>query len=1018
MKNPSTSQDDIFTKPDPNKVTGLKQGNYSKLNDQGFVPEETEIYNNDIIVGKISPIQPTGNNNKVYKDNSEQFKSNVDGVIDRVHTGIYDAEGYEMYNVRVRMERKPIMGDKFCLTNLVDVLTINGWFNITEITKDHLVAVLDANKKSIIYEHPLEVYTFDYDSKIDGLMYQLKSKLVDLTVTPNHRMWIKENDEYNFKLAKDCYKKDVTYNISMDSNLEEYTINETDMEEWIDYKGTVHCLTVSTGIFMVRENGKSVWTGNSNRHSQKGTVGIILPQKDMPFTEEGMIPDVIMNPHCFSGETLISLPNGMARRIDSFSDQGLEKLLSFDDNGIVSSHSLGMESKGLKDTIKLTFIDGREIICTPDHKFRIYENNKYIWKEAQDLTFDDKLLMGPRGTEDINYDDEKDWSLDLGDIVLTMQDDCRNKSLAFGRLLGYILTDGTICNSNNGYVSRLSVGTLVDADIVLDDIQLLTGKRPKTSESISKTNNCHVYYISLPNSFARVISKLDNITIGRRTTQEASFPDFIFTSPKSVIREFLGGLMGGDGWMPHYSSSKKTTFTTVKFSQSICEEYQESLNNKMNQIVELMKRLDVDSEVVRIRDHEQHCQSYIDRPRISIELAVKSNEAFRKNIGFRYCIDKTLRLEATCAYENFCDQVKIQHDNMIKRVNEIIDSTTRSRVDNIKGGSIIDKALETARKELYKDTKVLNDYYSLLTSNLISNRRKKDRSSDCKVFKYNHMMTAKEFLEEYGCNEWFNKENYIVKRKDDVIPSYYSGIMKKEVHEPKEVFDVGVMVKHTFFANGSAAHNCQPSRMTIGQLVECLSSKEAAISGHFVDGTPFSDYDVRDVSAVLKKLGYSPHGTEVMYNGMTGKKIEAEIFIGPTYQIRLKHMVLDKVHGRARGPRQALTRQPLEGRSRDGGLKIGEMEKDSIVAHGMGQFLKERMMETSDITKIYVCDDCGLFASKVIDKEYYSCKSCHNSTRISAVVIPYACKLLFQELMSVNILPRIRTEKSIYNNDV
>jgi DNA-directed RNA polymerase beta subunit len=94
-----------------------------------------------------------------------------------------------------------------------------------------------------------------------------------------------------------------------------------------------------------------------------------------------------------------------------------------------------------------------------------------------------------------------------------------------------------------------------------------------------------------------------------------------------------------------------------------------------------------------------------------------------------------------------------------------------------------------------------------------------------------------------------------------------------------------------------------------------------------------------------------------------------------------------------------------------------EMEKDAIVAHGMGQFLKERMMETSDITKIYVCDDCGLFASKVIDKDYYFCKQCHNSTRISAVVIPFACKLLFQELMAVNILPRIRTEKTIYNHD-
>jgi DNA-directed RNA polymerase II subunit RPB2 len=113
MKNPSTSQDDIFTKPDRNKVTGMKQGNYDKLNERGFAPEETKIQDGDIIIGKISPIQPTGNNNKIYKDASQVFKSNVDGVIDRVHSGIYNSDGYEMYNVRVRMERKPMLGDKF-----------------------------------------------------------------------------------------------------------------------------------------------------------------------------------------------------------------------------------------------------------------------------------------------------------------------------------------------------------------------------------------------------------------------------------------------------------------------------------------------------------------------------------------------------------------------------------------------------------------------------------------------------------------------------------------------------------------------------------------------------------------------------------------------------------------------------------------------------------------------------------------------------------------------------------------
>ena len=115
-------------------------------------------------------------------------------------------------------------------------------------------------------------------------------------------------------------------------------------------------------------------------------------------------------------------------------------------------------------------------------------------------------------------------------------------------------------------------------------------------------------------------------------------------------------------------------------------------------------------------------------------------------------------------------------------------------------------------------------------------------------------------------------------------------------------------------------------RMALGQFIEMMASKEAAEAGHFVDGTPFNNYDVKKLPEALKKLGFSPYGTETMYCGLTGRKMDAEIFIGPVYTIRLKHMVLDKVHGRARGPRQALTRQPLEGRSRDGGLKIGEIK--------------------------------------------------------------------------------------------
>jgi DNA-directed RNA polymerase II subunit RPB2 len=211
--------------------------------------------------------------------------------------------------------------------------------------------------------------------------------------------------------------------------------------------------------------------------------------------------------------------------------------------------------------------------------------------------------------------------------------------------------------------------------------------------------------------------------------------------------------------------------------------------------------------------------------------------------------------------------------------------------------------------------------------------------------------------------------------------------------------------------------NCIPSRMTVGQLIECVMGKVSAIKGHDSDGTPFNELSVQDIKEELKKLGYHESGKEYLYNGMNGKKMKAMIFIGPTYYQRLKHLVDDKIHSRARGPRQLLTRQPPEGRSRDGGLRFGEMERDCMIAHGMGQFLKERMMETSDIYNTHVCDICGFFAQQMLGSPgVYYCQQCDNSTDISEINLTYAFKLLVQELMSMNIAPRIRVKKDIYND--
>ncbi|KAI5296373.1 DNA-dependent RNA polymerase II [Ascosphaera acerosa] len=204
-----------------------------------------------------------------------------------------------------------------------------------------------------------------------------------------------------------------------------------------------------------------------------------------------------------------------------------------------------------------------------------------------------------------------------------------------------------------------------------------------------------------------------------------------------------------------------------------------------------------------------------------------------------------------------------------------------------------------------------------------------------------------------------------------------------------------------------------PSRMTIAHLIECQLSKVSALRGFEGDATPFTDVTVDSISSLLREHGYQSRGFEVMYNGHTGRKLVAQVFLGPTYYQRLRHMVDDKIHARSRGPTQILTRQPVEGRARDGGLRFGEMERDCMIAHGASAFLKERLFDVSDPFRVHICDICGLMTPIAkLKKADFECRACKNKSKISQVHIPYAAKLLFQELTSMNIAARMFTKRS------
>jgi DNA-directed RNA polymerase II subunit RPB2 len=1204
-KNQSSGEEERFCKPDPALTKQLRHGNYSKLGADGFIPENTYVDNDDILIGKVVPLRvPTGmvlpTGAKQFRDVSRTMRNNETGYVDKIFKN-RNGDGYSFVKIRMRQDRIPEIGDKFCLTPDHEVLTeARGWVTIDKVVLEDKVAQLNRQTGAMEYVHPLETLVFDHD----GDLYEVETQGVSLRTTLNHRMWVQKRgaDEYELVTAEEMRGKRVRFQCdgpvayadnvidiadhhftgkeadawlrllgiwfaegwtyikhtdhirrmefaankervqealkedletlgwkySFNSKSQKLYVNEASiavylsdynvgatnksLPSWVwnlsarqckilldglllgdghitntschyftssvalkddiqklcqhagwtsyatvrypaghqttmtdgrvitatadawcvqirktrlrptlnhshtntqdgqkevlkSYTGKVYCLRVPTEVFMVRRNGRCVWTGNSSRHGQKGTCGLIINPEDMPQTSTGLVPDIIINPHCFVGNTLVSTPNGLAKRIDSFSDQGMEKVWTWDpeQEKLVESFSLGLENRGQKDTVCLTLQDGRQLTCTLDHKFKVRECGEIVWKEANNITMQDELLMGPIGTEDDKCALEDTWSLSCGDYMFTMNTEARrNQALAFARLLGYIHTDGCLSHNEkrNDYACCVYMGSMMDAKSILDDIYLVTGKVPK----ITDTHSAHggkVYTIYLPYSFNRTLASLPGMTIGRRTTQEASYPDFLFDAscPTSIVREFLAGCFGGDGWAPYMNGNR---FSNVSFSQSICQRFEDSMLERMDKFIGLMKRVGVDASIVRTRPCMTMCETYQTDPRVSVELCVASNEQFRKHIGFRHCIQKMMRLEIASSYENYCAQVRVQHNNAMHIVNESMEQKK----------NIPEAIAKVSAWYTENGVRPLNEYYSLLTSTLINNRRKACRSSDVCVFDYKFMETAEEYCKMLGCEEWFNKHSYIVGRKETSVPTYSMKLLKKEAGVVETVYDIGVAGHHMFLANGSVVSNCIPSRMTIAQLMETLLGRLGCEEGALGDGSPFNTKcSVETISAALRDhYGLDPHSNEVLYNGHNGRQMEVNIFMGPVFYQRLRHCSQDKLHSRASGPLVMLTRQPAEGRAREGGLRFGEMERDAVCAHGIAEFTKERLVECSDSFPCYTCRKCGLIAIANPKENIWVCRGCANQTDFSHVQIPYASKLFMQELESMCISTRMITQ--------
>jgi hypothetical protein len=659
-----------------------------------------------------------------------------------------------------------------------------------------------------------------------------------------------------------------------------------------------------------------------------------------------------MERDCLVRGVPVTVSCGLSFKIEDFNDKQISVLgWNQEKDGMKPAKQTNFLYKGERECVDIYLEDGRKISCTPDHK--LLTDNKE-WVKAKDLKPEETRLKASVKYPTISINDElthcNNWSYKICDELTLKTDTLEEyfKSMAFARILGYILADGCISKTTSGYVGTIFMGHQIDLATILKDLNLFT--------TIKQTNfkDGNLYRIRLPASFTKILVQIKGMMTGARVKQPTTLPEFLLADncPLPLIREFIAGLFGGDG---HTCNISKNTFTYISFSQSKVIGHLDSLKAMMEQIKTWLAKFDIKG--VTIQNSKINSASKKrdtdDKKNYEVVLHLDKEELipFYEKIGFRYCCHKNQRMEAAVAYTRLCEGVIRQKKWIIDRVNELTDYKNIKSTNANKAISGLSNAIQKATEELRAIEPLLHNFaipsISDLKEYLINNREGGKIPSS-------KFPTSTDFLESIGAKEWFSQS----KAKKYVSKKTKSASSTTSDNENNENNDTIQDIINTTEDNDDMEEAEDTNEPISNENSQVICDKKYGVC---------RDSEVLPTMN-LKVIDIRPGG------------------VHPVYDIQVEN--------------------------EESFLANGVVAHNCMITHGAMGFLKERMMDVSDKFTVYICNECGLFSVvNPNDDGERRCDSCENYSQFTELHIPYACKLLMQELEGMMITPRFNTPK-------